>query len=34
MEDKLGNDLQWIRVNGAICGFIIGLGLAGLKMLF
>ncbi|UKS25131.1 DUF445 domain-containing protein [Paenibacillus sp. HWE-109] len=34
MEDKLGPDLQWIRVNGAICGFIIGLGLAGLKMLF
>ncbi|WP_261302720.1 DUF445 domain-containing protein [Paenibacillus andongensis] len=34
MEDKLGNDLQWIRVNGAICGFIIGLGLAGLKLLF
>jgi uncharacterized membrane-anchored protein YjiN (DUF445 family) len=34
MEDKIGSDLQWIRVNGAICGFIIGLGLAGLKMLF
>ncbi|WP_187274400.1 DUF445 domain-containing protein [Paenibacillus sp. N3.4] len=34
MEDKIGKDLQWIRVNGAICGFIIGLGLAGLKMLF
>ncbi|WP_310192209.1 DUF445 domain-containing protein [Bacillus sp. 3255] len=34
MEDKVGKDLQWIRVNGAICGFIIGLGLAGIKMLF
>ncbi|WP_188173378.1 DUF445 domain-containing protein [Paenibacillus sedimenti] len=34
MEDKVGKDLQWIRVNGAICGFIIGLGLAGLKLLF
>lgn len=34
MEDKIGKDLQWIRVNGAICGFIIGLGLAGIKMLF
>ncbi|MEW9702142.1 DUF445 domain-containing protein [Paenibacillus sp. SI8] len=34
MEDKIGKDLQWIRVNGAICGFIIGLVLAGLKMLF
>jgi uncharacterized membrane-anchored protein YjiN (DUF445 family) len=34
MEEKIGSDLQWIRVNGAICGFIIGIGLAGLKMLF
>jgi len=34
MEDKVGKDLQWIRVNGAICGFIIGLALAGLKLLF
>jgi uncharacterized membrane-anchored protein YjiN (DUF445 family) len=34
MEDKIGGDLQWIRVNGAICGFLIGLGLAGLKLLF
>jgi uncharacterized membrane-anchored protein YjiN (DUF445 family) len=34
MEDKIGKDLQWIRVNGAICGFIIGLCLAGLKLLF
>ncbi|OCT11188.1 hypothetical protein A8709_05775 [Paenibacillus pectinilyticus] len=34
MEDKIGSDLQWIRVNGAICGFIIGLGLAGLRLLF
>ncbi|MDQ1911538.1 DUF445 family protein [Paenibacillus sp. GD4] len=24
MEDKVGKDLQWIRVNGAICGFLIG----------
>ncbi|MCR8636511.1 DUF445 domain-containing protein [Paenibacillus radicis (ex Xue et al. 2023)] len=29
MEDKIGGDLQWIRVNGAICGFLIGLVLAG-----
>ncbi len=34
MEDKVGKDLQWIRVNGAICGFIIGLALTGLKLLF
>ncbi|RTE11117.1 DUF445 domain-containing protein [Paenibacillus whitsoniae] len=33
MEDKIGKDLQWIRVNGAICGFMIGLVLAGLKQL-
>ncbi|WP_028547720.1 DUF445 domain-containing protein [Paenibacillus sp. UNC451MF] len=31
MEDKVGKDLQWIRVNGAICGFLIGLGLAAVK---
>jgi uncharacterized membrane-anchored protein YjiN (DUF445 family) len=33
MEDKIGGDLQWIRVNGAICGFLIGLALTGLKLL-
>ncbi|MGD8191403.1 DUF445 domain-containing protein [Brevibacillus ginsengisoli] len=33
-EDKVGKDLQWIRVNGAICGFLIGLILAGLKLAF
>ncbi|MCS7458685.1 DUF445 domain-containing protein [Paenibacillus doosanensis] len=32
MEDKVGKDLQWIRVNGAICGFLIGLVLAGVKL--
>ena len=31
-EDKVGKDLQWIRVNGAICGFLIGLVLAGVKL--
>lgn len=25
IEDRIGDDLQWIRVNGAICGFFIGL---------
>jgi uncharacterized membrane-anchored protein YjiN (DUF445 family) len=34
MEDKIGGDIQWIRVNGAICGFFIGVALAGLKLLF
>ncbi|MNP06654.1 hypothetical protein D3C76_986490 [compost metagenome] len=33
LEDKVGNDLQWIRVNGALCGFIIGLGLTVLHIL-
>jgi uncharacterized membrane-anchored protein YjiN (DUF445 family) len=32
MEDKIGKDLQWIRVNGAVCGFLIGLGLVGIKL--
>ncbi|WP_336745452.1 DUF445 domain-containing protein [Paenibacillus sp. y28] len=34
IEDKAGKDLQWIRVNGAICGFLIGLVLYGVKALF
>jgi uncharacterized membrane-anchored protein YjiN (DUF445 family) len=25
LEDKVGKDLQWIRVNGALCGFVVGL---------
>ena len=33
LEEKVGNDLQWIRVNGALCGFIIGLLLTVLHML-
>ncbi|MFC5530206.1 DUF445 domain-containing protein [Cohnella yongneupensis] len=28
LEDKVGNDLQWIRVNGALCGFAIGIVLS------
>ncbi|TBL76631.1 DUF445 domain-containing protein [Paenibacillus thalictri] len=31
LEDKVGKDLQWIRVNGALCGFIIGLLLTVIK---
>lgn len=31
IEEKLGKDLSWIRVNGAICGFIIGVVLTIIK---
>jgi uncharacterized membrane-anchored protein YjiN (DUF445 family) len=33
MEDKLGQDLQWIRINGAVTGFLIGIVLTGVRML-
>ncbi|GAB6989320.1 DUF445 domain-containing protein [Paenibacillus pini] len=28
LEEKIGDDLQWIRVNGAVCGFLIGIVLS------
>ena len=31
MENNIGKDLQWIRVNGAVCGFIIGIILTGIQ---
>ncbi|PFU83383.1 DUF445 domain-containing protein [Bacillus cereus] len=31
IENNVGKDLQWIRVNGAVCGFLIGLVLEGIK---
>ncbi|MCD9025515.1 DUF445 domain-containing protein [Cohnella silvisoli] len=31
LEEKVGGDLQWIRVNGALCGFIIGLILTSIQ---
>lgn len=34
LENNVGKDLQWIRVNGAICGFLIGLVLVVIKTLF
>ncbi len=34
IETNVGKDLQWIRVNGAVCGFLIGLFLVGLKLIF
>ncbi|WP_199614347.1 DUF445 domain-containing protein [Paenibacillus alkalitolerans] len=33
MEEHIGKDLQWIRVNGAICGFAIGLVLGVIQLL-
>jgi uncharacterized membrane-anchored protein YjiN (DUF445 family) len=34
IEYKVGDDLQWIRVNGAICGFFIGLILGVVRVIF
>lgn len=33
MENHIGKDLQWIRVNGAVCGFIIGIFLTLFKVM-
>jgi uncharacterized membrane-anchored protein YjiN (DUF445 family) len=33
VENNVGKDLQWIRVNGAVCGFLIGLVLVGLQLI-
>lgn len=33
VEDKAGKDLQWIRVNGAVCGFFLGLIFTTVRML-
>ena len=33
MENNIGKDLQWIRVNGAICGFFIGILLTVIQAL-
>ncbi|ULO07298.1 DUF445 domain-containing protein [Paenibacillus sp. 19GGS1-52] len=32
LEDKVGKDLQWIRVNGALCGFVVGLVLTVVQL--
>jgi uncharacterized membrane-anchored protein YjiN (DUF445 family) len=34
IETNVGKDLQWIRVNGAVCGFLIGIILVGIKTFF
>ncbi len=33
VENNIGKDLQWIRVNGALCGFVIGIVLTGIKLI-
>jgi len=33
IENNIGKDLQWIRVNGAVCGFIIGLILSCIQLI-
>ena len=33
VENNIGKDLQWIRVNGAVCGFIIGLILSVIQLI-
>lgn len=33
LEEKIGTDLQWIRLNGAICGFLVGLVLTMFRLL-
>ncbi|WP_211747143.1 DUF445 domain-containing protein [Paenibacillus sp. Marseille-Q4541] len=34
IEDKVGQDLQWIRINGAVTGFLIGIVLTVLQIIF
>ncbi|GGO00811.1 DUF445 domain-containing protein [Saccharibacillus kuerlensis] len=32
LEEKIGKDLQWIRVNGAVCGFLVGIILSIIQL--
>jgi uncharacterized membrane-anchored protein YjiN (DUF445 family) len=32
LEEKVGKDLQWIRVNGALCGFVVGVILSLIQL--
>ncbi|WP_428911085.1 DUF445 family protein [Niallia sp. Krafla_26] len=34
IESHVGKDLQWIRINWVLCGFVIGIILTGIKVLF
>lgn len=33
LEEKIGKDLQWIRVNGAVCGFLVGIVLSAIQLI-
>jgi len=33
MENKIGKELSWIRVNGSLCGFLIGIVLSIIKVM-
>lgn len=33
LEEKIGQDLQWIRVNGAVCGFLVGIVLSLVQLI-
>ncbi|MEJ8302959.1 DUF445 domain-containing protein [Saccharibacillus sacchari] len=33
LEEKIGQDLQWIRVNGAVCGFLVGIILSLIQLI-
>ncbi|CAM4104016.1 DUF445 domain-containing protein [Saccharibacillus endophyticus] len=33
LEEKIGQDLQWIRVNGAVCGFLVGIVLSLIQLI-
>lgn len=34
LENKIGKDITWIRVNGAVCGFLIGILLSTIQIIF
>ncbi len=34
LENKIGKDITWIRVNGAVCGFLIGIILSTIQIIF
>lgn len=34
LENKIGKDITWIRVNGAVCGFLIGIILSTIQIFF
>ncbi|MDO3411662.1 DUF445 domain-containing protein [Saccharibacillus sp. CPCC 101409] len=33
LEEKIGQDIQWIRVNGAVCGFVVGIVLSLIRLI-